>query len=132
MPPRPRRTSPAAAATPPKKKAAAKKATPKPPQVDVPHHSDVDVADTAPAAPAVTRAAGRVTARSCSEDSQTTTSGWGDGVEVVTTTDQRSSRTTEYGPGHTVTETTTTSTVRAERIPIPYAGPASDHPAPVG
>ena len=140
MPPRTRKTSPAAEATSPTKKAPAKKAQAKkapaaPPEPEVPQGAEPDVGDvgtSAPVAPSVARSAGRVTRRSSSEDSHTTTTGWPGAVEVVTSTDQRTSTTTEFEPGHTVTETVTTSTVRAERIPVPYAGPASDHPVPVG
>lgn len=81
---------------------------------------------------AAAEAAGRVTGRSYTEDSHARITAVGDAVEVATTTNQHASTTIEYGPGHTVTETTTSSTVRVERIPDPYAGPVSDHPAPVG
>lgn len=40
--------------------------------------------------------------------------------------------TVEYESGHIVEESTTVTTTRRERIPLPYAGPVSEHPAPVG
>ena len=41
-------------------------------------------------------------------------------------------RIVEHEPGHTEEETVTVIVERTERIPLPYAGPISTHPAPVG
>lgn len=56
-----------------------------------------------------------------------------DDVRHITTNTVESRHTTrEYEHGRRVTETVTVTTNRHERIPLPYAGPVSSHPAPVG
>ncbi len=135
MPARARKTSQPGSAT-SQRKPPAKKSTPtSPPADDAAALEESDLAHdgpTEPAGPLVTEAAGLVTSRSSAEESRSSTTRWADAVDVVTTTDRSSSTTTEYEPGHTVSESSTTRTVRSERIPIPYAGPVSDRPAPVG
>jgi len=55
------------------------------------------------------------------------------GTRVVTTQDvQSSTREVEYEPGHRLRDSRTVTTVSTETFPVPYAGPASSHPAPVG
>lgn len=75
----------------------------------------------------------RVLSSDISTDSSRNTHVDADGTTVITTRSSRTDRTRrEYGAGHTVDQTVTTATERVERIPVPYAGPASAHPAPVG
>lgn len=156
MPPRTRKTTPTASTTPPVKKATAKKppitATAKatarkpPPNPDPTAARDEDVAitDVLDAEPMDTQPTGardaeasaesaKVLSSDRSSDSSSTTHTAADGSTVITTRSSRTTRTLqEYGPGHTVDETVTVGTERVEKIPVPYAGPASDHPAPVG
>jgi len=154
MPPRTRKGTPdptgraTAPAKPARaKKAAAKKAasaaqkaaaTPKP---DAPRDDDieaVDVHDTeSPDAeagePGGDRDGQRVLSSDISTDSSRKTHVDADGTTVITTRNSRTDRTRrEYGAGHTVDQTVTTASERVERIPVPYAGPVSEHPAPVG
>jgi hypothetical protein len=154
MPPRTRKgtTDPAGRATAPAKparakKAAAKKAasaaqksaaTPKP---DAPRDDDLeasDVPDTEPSEaetgePGDDLGADQVLSSDISTDSSRNTHVDADGTTVITTRSSRTDRTRrEYTAGHTVDQTVTTATERVERIPVPYAGPVSEHPAPVG
>lgn len=75
----------------------------------------------------------RVLSSDISTDSSRNTHVDADGTTVITTRSSRTTRTRqEYGAGHTVDQTVTTASERVERIPVPYAGPVSAHPAPVG
>lgn len=75
----------------------------------------------------------RVLSSDISTDSSRNTHVDADGTTVITTRSSRTDRTRhEYTAGHTVDQTVTTASERVERIPVPYAGPVSEHPAPVG
>lgn len=158
MPPRTRKgtTDPASRASAPAKRAAARKAGAKKPAAktaakdaaarpdpDAPRGNDVeavevpDTESTVPGAgepePEVELDSQQVLSSDISTDSSRNTHVDADGTTVITTRSSRTDRTRrEYGPGHTVDQTVTTATERVERIPVPYAGPASEHPAPVG
>jgi hypothetical protein len=158
MPPRARKgtTDPASGTTTPAKPARAKKTAAKKPAAgtarkgaaarpnsDAPRGNDVeavevpDTESTVPGAgesePEVELDSQQVLSSDSSTDSSRNTHVDADGTTVITTRSSRTDRTRrEYGPGHTVDQTVTTATERVERIPVPYAGPASEYPAPVG
>lgn len=155
MPPRTRKgtTDSAGGATAPaepaRAKAAAKKAAAKTateaaaatPDPGAARESDIeinDLPDTEPTDagsgdPGDDLGAQRVLSSDISTDSSRNTHVDADGTTVITTRSSRTDRTRrEYGAGHTVDQTVTTASERVERIPVPYAGPVSEHPAPVG
>ena len=115
-------------------------ATPKP---DAPHDGDIEAIDTESPDAESTDADGnepeddldsqKVLSSDISTDSSRNTHVDADGTTVITTRSSRTDRTRrEYTAGHTVDQTVTTASERVERIPVPYAGPVSEHPAPVG
>jgi len=124
----------------PAKKAAPTDAVPTPEETPSPQKSqpaDAATGDT-PSAPTVETSTARPSSEGTVVDSGSSsrtdrTDTVDDGERQITTTSVETRHTTrEYEHGRRVEETVTVTTSHRERIPVPYAGPISDHPAPVG
>jgi hypothetical protein len=146
MPPRTRKgtTEPAGR---PAKLVRAKKATdttsqPPPAQAGESGHgnraAEAASAGTAADAPVDTESAptadlsSRVLSQDTSEESSSSTHVEPDGTLIESRTVRSTCTRREYEPGHIVEETVTVTNERTERVPVPYAGPVAEHPAPVG
>ncbi len=153
MPPRTRKTAAAAQASPLAKKSQARKAASATSPTGPPRRDEVEIVEPPVTAEAPTEPvdawedalggdderepavapASRLLTQNTSEESATTTRVGADGSTLIEARTTRATSTRrEYDPGHTVEETVIVTNERTERIPVPYAGPASDHPAPVG
>jgi hypothetical protein len=150
MPPRARKgADPAGKAEPaakrPKAEKAAATAAARPPHVeaDEPDLSDPSAADATDAEAVLDSPTGQeaeptavvastVLSRDTSEESSSNRHVEPDGTLIESRTVRTTRTLRGYEPGHTVEETVTVTTERTERVPVPYAGPASEHPAPVG